>query len=194
MLGEKDPATKIAILGWGSLLWDPRPAFDEQHGPWAFDGPSLKLEFSRRSQSRLGALTLVIDPKHGQACEVAYSLSTRSNADEAIRDLRCREGVAVEGIGYFYAEGPRRHGRDVASLVAISAWAIERQLDVVIWTDLDGHFHNVSKRDFVRTAVRHIQGLTPEGKAKAAEYVWRAPDFVQTSVRTALQKKPWFTS
>jgi hypothetical protein len=40
---------KIAILGWGSLLWDKRPEFDEQHDEWQFDGPKLKIEFSRVS-------------------------------------------------------------------------------------------------------------------------------------------------
>ena len=34
----------IAILGWGSLLWDERPEFDGQHGDWKFDGPVVPLE------------------------------------------------------------------------------------------------------------------------------------------------------
>ena len=38
----------------------------------------------------------------------------------------------------------------------------------------------------------HMKTLTPEGKVKAAEYIWRAPEFVKTPVRTALQKEPWF--
>ena len=47
---------QIAILGWGSLLWDTRPEFDEQHEPWRHDGPEIKVEFSRVSQSRRGAI------------------------------------------------------------------------------------------------------------------------------------------
>jgi len=54
---------KIAILGWGSLLWDASDAeFDSLHDEWKTDGPVLKLEFSRKSASRLNALTLVIEP------------------------------------------------------------------------------------------------------------------------------------
>ena len=54
---------RISILGWGSLIWESRPAFDDLHGAWHPDGPTLKLEFSRVSlKTRLGALTLVIDP------------------------------------------------------------------------------------------------------------------------------------
>src|SRR5256885_15588809 len=56
---------KIAILGWGSLLWEGGADFDRHHEDWQFDGPTLRLEFSRMSPSRLGALTLVIDPLHG---------------------------------------------------------------------------------------------------------------------------------
>jgi hypothetical protein len=40
-----------AILGWGSLLWEEREAFNENHGPWKNDGPALKVEFSRVSSS-----------------------------------------------------------------------------------------------------------------------------------------------
>jgi hypothetical protein len=49
---------QIAILGWGSLLWEGGTDFDRHHGDWQFDGPTLRLEFSRISTSRLGALTL----------------------------------------------------------------------------------------------------------------------------------------
>jgi hypothetical protein len=51
--------TKIAILGWGSLLWDKsKREFDDQHDGWRFDGPVLKIEFSRISSSHDNALTL----------------------------------------------------------------------------------------------------------------------------------------
>lgn len=75
--------TNIAILGWGSLLWDTsHKDFDEQREDWRFDGPALKLEFSRKSaKRRLNALTLVIDPTHGQSCQVAYALSKRASSE-----------------------------------------------------------------------------------------------------------------
>jgi hypothetical protein len=56
----------IGILGWGSLLREGGLDFDRWHGPWEYDGPTLKLEFSRVSENCLKALTLVIegfDPK-----------------------------------------------------------------------------------------------------------------------------------
>jgi len=62
---------RIAILGWGSLLWEGGQEFDYWHEPWKPDGPILKIEFSRVSVRRQGSLTLVIDPEHGIPTTVA---------------------------------------------------------------------------------------------------------------------------
>lgn len=96
---------KIALLGWDSLLWDKRPEFDDQHGLWLPNGPKLPLEFSRISTTRKDALTLVIDQKHGALCRTAYALSTRYNPDDAIADLRHREGTVMRHMGIFSRDG-----------------------------------------------------------------------------------------
>ena len=186
---------KIAILGWGSLLWDRRNEFDEQHEAWQFDGPSLKLEFSRVSQTRNDALTLVLDLNNGESCQVAYALSKRKNPDDAICDLRCREGTPLENIGFYFADDTRKQSRDDESLESIRAWAAEKEIDVVIWTDLESNFQDKSRgrKPFcIESALSHIQALGAEGKAKAAEYVWRAPEFIDTPLRKELQSQPWF--
>ncbi|MFY9732352.1 MAG: hypothetical protein WBQ04_15180 [Candidatus Acidiferrales bacterium] len=184
---------KIAILGWGSLLWDKSESeFNQWHEEWKSDGPVLKLEFSRKSSSRLNALTLVIDPLHGHECKVAYVLSKRDSPEEAIADLCAREKTKEQNVGCVFVNGSRRQGRDGHSLDVISQWAKGRSIDVVLWTDLGGSFEGVAKADFVKVAVDHIQGLPAEGKAKAAEYVWRAPEFIVTPLRNALQAEPWF--
>jgi hypothetical protein len=185
--------TKVAILGWGSLLWDKsQKEFDGRHEQWRFDGPVLKLEFSRKSASRLNALTLVIDPVHGQQCQVAYAMSKRISPEETIADLRARERTMEENIGCIFADGSRRQGRDGNSIDVISQWAKDKSIDVVLWTDLPGSFDGVAKHDFLNAAVNHVQRLPPEGKAMAAEYVWRAPDFIITALRSTLQAEPWF--
>ena len=48
---------KIAILGWGSLIWNQNGL--PVKGQWKKNGPVLPIEFSR--VSRDGRLTLVID-------------------------------------------------------------------------------------------------------------------------------------
>ena len=56
---------RIAILGWGSLPWDDETERGREFNrhlegrTWCRHGPSLKLEFSRISESRNRALTLV---------------------------------------------------------------------------------------------------------------------------------------
>ena len=75
----------------------------------------------------------------------------------------------------------------------IAPWALENDFDVVIWTGLQSNFTDETGKDFsIDSAIDHLQRLPPEGKAMAAEYVWRAPDFVQTALRNALQTAPWF--
>jgi len=185
----------IAILGWGSLLWDHNADFDDQHNQWLPDGPELSLEFSRISQSRGQALTLVIDSQNGENCRVAYTFSKRKDPEDAICDLRSREGTTRKNIGFYFADGSRQQGRDPDSLQAIAAWCSIKKVDVVVWTDLESNFKLKSRcgNNFsLQNALSHIKGLKAKGKAKAAEYVWRAPDFVQTPLRRALQGHPWF--
>lgn len=187
---------RIAVLGWGSLIWDAEAnrEFDRLHEEWLSDGPVLSLEFSRKSEkSRAGALTLAIDPKHGAPCMVAYALSKRSDPAEAVKDLCRREGTCTANIGLFFTDGSTPgFPQDNSAPGTISTWAKERRLDAVLWTALAGHFDALPKEDFLRVAVKYVQELKAEGKAKAAEYVWRAPDFVRTPLRDALQREPWF--
>ena len=91
---------KIAILGWGSLIWDKDSEkgkeFDRwrKTDEWEVAGDlELPLEFSRISVSRNCALTLVIDEENGTPCRVQYSLSKRKNYKDAVYDLKRREGT-----------------------------------------------------------------------------------------------------
>lgn len=187
-IGERRP--RIALLGWGSLIWDERPEFDRYHQEWSLAGPILPLEFTRISETRKNALTLVIDPTHGADCQVAYTVSTRRSPADAIADLRCREGTILKRIGSYVS------GERAANLPpGIVDWAKERDFDAVVWTDLPSNFSELKKREFsIEAAIEHLQMLTPEGKAAAAEYIWRAPAFVNTKLRAALQTQPWFAS
>lgn len=185
----------IAILGWGSLLWDKRPEFDKHHGDWEASGPILPIEFCRVSESRGGALTLVIDHEFGEPCTCAFSISTRKNPDDVISDLRCREGTTLANIGYYFADGTRQYAQSEATLTAVQAWAHTKNLDVVVWTDLKSNFltRSLVKSPFsVPNAVGHLQLLPSDAKANAAEYIWRAPTLVDTPLRREVQTEPWF--
>lgn len=196
-MAEKMKPPQIAILAWGSLIWDDRwPAFDDQRGDWLEDGPVLPLEFSRVSKTRKGALTLVIDPDNGNDCKVMYAMSRRKNPADAIADLRDREGTIMDHMGFYFSQEPDR--KCVPAVPdAIAAWAKSKKFDVVVWAGMPSNFpdKNAVKKDeafSIDAAVAHLQKITPEGKAAAATYVWRAPGLVVTKLRTRLQAEPWF--
>jgi hypothetical protein len=185
---------KIAILGWGSLLWEGGADFDRWHGPWKHDGPILKLEFSRVSEKRLKALTLVIDTENGIETTVAWCLSKRPTLADAMCDLRSREGTTLDNIGRVTIAPEAKASNCGLTEDAIAAWARTQNVDAIIWTDLKSNFQQKTTQPFsVGAVVSHLKTLTPEGKVKAAEYIWRAPEFVKTPVRTALQREPWFS-
>src|SRR5207249_936730 len=184
---------RIAILGWASLLWDGKPDFDRWHNPWQYDGPSIKLEFSRVLESRLGALTLVIDPENGSTTTTAYCLSTRTHPEDSICDLCSREGATQENIGYVFLGEDRCHSHDKESTESIVTWARNKNIDVVVWTDLRPNFSDKVGQPFsIAAAISYLKALNESGKAKAAEYIWQAPHFVRTPLRSVLQAEPWF--
>jgi hypothetical protein len=179
-------AARVTLLGWGSLLWEGGGVFDAWHDPWQSDGPFLRLEFSRVSRSRGGGLTLVIDPENGVPVRVAWCMSRRQTIAEAIEDLRQREQTPNrQSIGW-YVIGGEGHCHDPESLAAIRAWASERELNGVVWTDLQSNFAaKVGKPFSVDAAMRYLKNLRRDAREKAVEYIRRAPPFVRTPVRVA---------
>ena len=85
--------SRIAILGWGSLIKQPKRL--PLQGGWKSDGPVLKIEFSRISND--GRLTLVIDPL-GSEIKTYHARSARTELDDAICDLMIRERTSKENI------------------------------------------------------------------------------------------------
>lgn len=179
--------SRMAILGCGSLCWETRPRFDSQHGHWSENGPTLKLEFSRISSSRGGALTLAIDPLHGEPNRIAFTLSRRANLDVVITDLREREGTTPANIGFLAPATGRHRSRYRATIDWVRPWAVQEDVDAVIWTDLPSNFTNQTGTRFsVRAAIEYLERLEPDSKEIAFTYIRRAPAFIQTPLRSAI--------
>lgn len=85
---------KIAFLGWGSLIWDPRNL--QITGSWETDGPLLPVEFARVSQD--GILTLVLYPD----VSVLWARAAHRDLQQAIDNLRRREGTSTNRIGFLF--------------------------------------------------------------------------------------------
>lgn len=84
---------KIACLGWGSLIWDPRTL--PVSSDWLHDGPLLPVEFTRQSND--GRITLAITPD-ACAVKVFSALLDVVTMDEACRALAEREGIPAKFI------------------------------------------------------------------------------------------------
>ncbi len=193
-MAEAKKKPRIAILGWGSLLWEPGEFFNEWIEPqWNPDGPELKIEFSRISDKRSGALTLVIDEANGTPpTTVAWCLSKRKLPEDAIADLRCREETTMANIHHVVLT-------DAAEATAspqkeIVAWARAKGIDAVVWTGLKSNFEKKRNTPFtVEAAAAYLKGLDATGRARAAEYVRKAPPFIKTKVREALANEKDFS-
>lgn len=181
---------KIAILGWGSLLWETHPEFDLWHSFWEYDGPTLKIEFSRVSESRNNALTLVIDPVNGVEVTVAWCLSQRTTLTDAIRDLMSREGTKPDCIGSIIVNHNENLWEHYVFEKEIIEWAAPKDLDAVIWTALPSNFQEKTNQSFsVDNALSYLKSLPIKDKEKAEEYIKKAPQFVQTPLRNAFQQE-----
>jgi hypothetical protein len=182
---------KIAILGWGSLLWD--PADLQLATPFEPGGPSLPIEFCRVSKN--DRLTLIIDETYGTLCETYAATSTFDALDAAIENLRLREAMSGGAdVGFVETATQQRSkaatARHPHAVETIADWAQNAGYDAVIWTALDSHFEARTGEPFsVTAAMRFLESLEqqdPEAFARALEYIRRAPAATQTPVRDAV--------
>lgn len=188
----------IVILGWGSLIWDQGTEKGKEFDHWRKSkwemvrDLKLPIEFSRISNSRKGALTLVIDKDNGSKCPVRLASSKRKCFEDAVCDLKRREGTCWRNIGYWSAKGDCS-GHKLAD--RIGSWGAKRGFDAVVWTALENNFFEQKEKNFtVQNAIRHLKGLSPMGKLEAKEYIWRAPDEVRTDLRAKLEAECWLES
>jgi sirohydrochlorin ferrochelatase len=181
----------IAILGWGSLVPDPRGL--PIAGPWQIDGPMLSIEFSRisRSRERADCLTLVIDERCGSEITTLHVPSTRAELPQAVADLQECEGTHQDDIGFCEVAGPRFAARALrrhpTSCDRIRAWALRKGFDAAIWTALPPRFRDAIGIPFTpAAALNYLNGLPPATKELALQYIRTAPPQTTTAFRRLL--------
>ena len=87
---------RIAILGFGSLIWDLDDLAPQVEGPWSMRaGPRLPIEFSLISAKRKMGLALCIDPEAGAPCATHAIRSRRDDLEVAAADLAARERTSA---------------------------------------------------------------------------------------------------
>lgn len=176
----------IAVLGWGSLIWDPRELAPEQS--WREDGPKLRVDFLRRSSR--DRVTLVL---HESAAEVR-GLWTGFAGDDwtRVRDrLIAREGVQNQ------PEAIRHWSVGMAeamNIIGLPLWAASMGVNHVLWTGLPPRWNRTD--GCVPTAaqvVDYLSGLRPVRHHAAEEYVRRTPVQVKTLIREEIEARLGWT-
>lgn len=185
---------KIAILGWGSLIWNPGKLeinkTEGQNG-WFIDGPILPIEFARVSQD--GRLTLVI-MSGKEEVKTLYAISKFEELDHVIIDLSIREGCPKSKIGFFV----KSHGIFNSKFnikTSIERWINQKEeIEAVVWTDLSMNFKEKIGLDFtVENATNYLKYLPTDVKLKAEQYIRRAPPTIDTFMRRSIEKElKWF--
>lgn len=193
---------KIAVLVWGSLIWDRRELAIA--GDFKLGGPQLPVEFCRVSSD--GRLTLVIDEAFGASCPIYIADSACGNLDAALENLWIREGSQDEAR----PKNVRRHGRvgfvEVASndcsakameryprgVATIRTWTQANGFDAAIWTALASNFDEPDKAGepfSVEAAIGYLERLDAARLDAALGYIRSAPPEVQTPVRAAVNTR-----
>ena len=173
--------TRIAVIGFGSLVWDPRE-LKLADGGWHKDGPKLPVEFARKSRD--GRLTLVIAPGVKlQPTQWAYSGC--GTLAEAKADLAEREGPTIKkNIGAL--KKGKRGGDDIERTIA--GWCKGKGLDGVVWTKLPPTLIGKKRIITPEEAVSYVKRLEGEKFKLAKEYVIKAPGEIDTPTRKALMR------
>ena len=169
---------EIAVIGWGSLIWNPGKL--PLAGDWQTNGPKLPIEFARRSDD--GRITLVIT----DGCDPVTTLWARLNVpsiEEAVSELAAREKTSRQKIGRYPAESPS------VAPPQIIEWARQNGLDGAVWTNLGPRFGEGDDPPSLDEVLDYLSSLTPPESDLAEEYIRRAPRQIETPYRQAIVNK-----
>lgn len=181
---------KIAILAWGSLIWQPKNLlFDKEFG-WKEDGPILPIEFARISKD--GRLTLVIT-ENGSLVPTLYTVSKYETLDEVILNLAIREGSGRKSIGS-YDRTKNEFSPNVFSKQNILDWINKKDFDAVIWTNLGENWVIKNESgEIVETIepnkrIEYLKSLKGNASALAEEYIRKTHVQIKTKYRAKIEE------
>lgn len=185
---------KIAILGWGSLIWNPQNLNYNKELGWNTEGPYLPIEFSRISSN--GRLTLVIE-KNAEMLKTLFAISHYEKLDEALLDLAVREGCSKGKIGYCYKDksGVICDPKDFKFQSDIEKWMVTNDdIDAVLWTNLSVKFYDtIGLKLTVENIINYLETLDENIKPLAEEYIRKAPKQIDTKMRRAIEERlKWY--
>lgn len=172
---------RIACLGWGSLVWDPRDLPIRRE--WFKDGPFAPVEFTRQSLD--GRMTLVIDPR-ATPIRLLWAHMFPVELSVAREALCRRESIAatncVSGIGSW------EHGdKAPVHMPGLSEWAEAHGLDAAVWTALGPRFREKNRAPRIDEVIEYLRGLRGSIREDAKQYIERAPRQIDTDFRRQIE-------
>ena len=180
---------KIACIGWGSLIWNPGNLLI--HRKWFEDGPFLPVEFLRKSTG--GRLTLVLS-NNIKPVRTLWSLMATEDLNIAIDSLREREGIPESkkniSIGVFRSTD----ATDNHFSSEIKNWAVNLNLDAVVWTNLNSNFKDDESLPSKEEAISYIRSLDINKRQNAEEYIRKAPRQIDTEFRRFFEMELGWTA
>ncbi len=186
--------TRVAVIGFGSLIWDLDDLAPHVAGDWQmYYGPVLPLEFSLVSRKRQHALALVIDHADGLSCPTCVIDSARETLEEAVADLAARERTAIDNIGFVDQITGDSHSAHETTRETLWGWIQNSSYDSAVWTDGTRNFEALTGRRFdLQAAMDHLRALSGDGLSEARQYIDNAPAGVDTPLRRALKDSSWW--
>lgn len=182
-----------AILGWGSLIWEPKNLDYNKSLGWVYDGPILPIEFARISKD--GRLTLVIT-ENGSLNKTFYTLANSNlSFEETFENLRIREGKCYKkDIGFYKAETDEFHSNDFKYKEEIRNWAKEKKIKNIIWTDLPEKWNYKNENNETvninpNERIEYLKNLTSEKKELAEKYIRKTPPEIKTNFRKVIEEQ-----
>jgi hypothetical protein len=183
---------RVAILGWGSLLWERRTL--QISGQWHKDGPWPPIEFARTSgPKKKGSdryLSLVLHPNAGLIRTYWDVSLLTEHRDDAVCDLRKREGCNLSRIGHMPNDGQSQSpisGVDGR----IREWLESKtaEIDAVIWTNL-GPILEEREVFTVEDSIKWLESLRRTNQDSTAQrYIRMAPSQTDTCLRRQVRER-----
>jgi hypothetical protein len=172
---------RIACLGWGSLVWDPRELPIRRE--WFKDGPFAPVEFTRLSSD--GRMTLVIDPK-ATPLRILWAHMFPIDLNDAREALRKREDVRAKDwsrlIGSWQFGEP-----DPVNIPGLPTWAAAHGLDAAVWTALEPKFRERGASPSREEVIQYLSGLRGPVRDQGKQYIERAPRQIDTNYRRQIE-------
>jgi hypothetical protein len=129
----------------------------------------------------------VIDNKAGVSNPVYYAITKTTNLNNAIQNLKVREGTIPKYIGYINLKNDTSRYSNRLSKTDIEtfkSFAIKHKIDAIVWTDLYPNFKNFSTENALKYIEKHKKDVPLYNKM--VEYIFLC--YIHGNIRTPITK------